>query len=121
MSSNLDITAVIFASMAEKNLNGRPKNALYGKGFLEGVSDLTVGSGLPFGYVSAERGELRIPLPSWLGYPPLGRAYSGTHTVFTPLPPSNISECTYIVIASMLPHLGVMASERGTDPTCPLL
>ena len=39
MSSNLDITAVIFASMAEKNLNGRPKNALYGRGFLEGVSD----------------------------------------------------------------------------------
>ena len=33
LSSNLDIMDVIFASMAEKNLKGRPKNARSGGGF----------------------------------------------------------------------------------------
>ena len=73
------MVALIFISVAVKNLKGRPKNAPYRGGFWRGR---TVG--------------------------------------INPSPPSSIFEKAYIVIASMLPSLRVMASRSGTDPTSPL-
>ena len=74
------MVALIFISVAVKNLKGRPKNAPY-------------------------RG---------------GVFWRGRTVGINPSPPSSIFEKAYIVIASMLPSLRVMASRSGTDPTSPL-
>ena len=81
LSSNLDIMDVIFASMAEKNLKGRPKNARSRGGFLEREGGLTKGCD-----TTSQGGGGRG------GYfSPIHPVREG-HTTDIPFPPFNIVE-----------------------------